>query len=102
MAVVDLHLLAVGRRPDADHVALRVELGDRDLERDRVDRVAGEEVLAAALVAYGFADREQVEDRPDVRVERVVTLTGEDLPASGQARDARRGELPVVLAFQRP
>src|SRR5262249_5344242 len=49
-----------------------------------------------------LADREQVEDRPDVRVERVVALAGEDLAAAGQARHARRGDLPVVLALQRP
>ena len=53
-------------------------------------RVAGEEVLAAALVAGALADREQIEDRADVRVERVVTLAGEDLPAAGQVGDARR------------
>src|SRR5512132_602585 len=64
--------------------------------------VAGEEVFAAALVARALADREQVEDRPDIRVERVVTLAGEDLAAAGQARHARGGELPVVLALQRP
>ena len=52
--------------------------------------VAGEEVLAAALVARALADREQVEDRPDVRVERVVALAGEDLASAGQARRRAR------------
>src|SRR2546421_4264981 len=37
----------VGRRPDADDVARGVDLRDRDLERDPVDAIAGEEVLAA-------------------------------------------------------
>ena len=80
---VDGDVLAVGGRPDAERVALRVDLRDRDLQGDRVDVVAGQEVLAAAHVARRarLADRDEVEDRADVREERVVTLAGEDADA---------------------
>ena len=64
-------------------MARRVDLRDRDLQRDRVDVVAGQEVLAAAHVPgrARLADRDQVEDRADVGVERIVTLAGEDAAA---------------------
>ena len=42
-----------------------------------MDAVAGEEVLAAAGVAGALADRDEVEDRPDVAEERIVALAGE-------------------------
>ena len=62
---------------------LRVEAGDRHLDRVAVDAVAGEEVLAAAGVARALADRDEIEDRADVAEERVVTLTGERHSATG-------------------
>src|SRR5205814_1273210 len=79
-----------------DRVRLGVELRDRDLQRDRVDGVAGEKVFATALVADALADREQVEDVADVREERIVALAGEHLAAALERRDGARGEAMVV------
>ena len=73
-------LAPVDGRPDADGAVLRVQARDRNLHAERVDAVAGEEVLAAAHVARALADRDEIEDRADVAEERVVTLTGERLP----------------------
>ena len=73
-----------------------------DLHAERVDAVAGEEVLAAAHVASALADRDEVEDRADVAEERIVALTGERLAAHGEGDDALRGERAVVRSRARP
>ena len=52
------HVRPLGRRPRCRSCVLRVELRDRDLQGDRVDAVAGEEVLAAARVARALAERD--------------------------------------------
>src|SRR5262249_8953662 len=87
---------AVSRSPDADRVRLRIELRDRDLERDRVDRVAGEEVASAAGRPGALADREQVEDVADVAEERIGPLAGEHLAAAREWRDGRCGDAVIV------
>src|SRR6476646_7972624 len=59
-----------------------------------MDVVAGQEVLAAAHVPRRarLADRDEVEDRTDVREERIVTLAGEDRDAAlADDRLFRRG-----------
>ena len=76
----------VDGRPDADDAVLRLQARDRDLHPERVDAVAGEEVLAAAHVARALADRDEIEDRADVAEERIVPLAGERLAATRQAR----------------
>ena len=100
---VDRDVLAVGRRPDADHVRVGVHLRDRDLQGDRVDVVAGQEVLATAQVARrpGLADGDQVEDGADVGEERIVTLAGEDRDAAA-VDDRLLGRLLVVLDADEP
>ena len=81
-------------------VARDVALGD--LQGDRVDVVAGEVVLAAALVARADAhaarhvDVDGVEGRAEVDEERVVDLAGEDLAAARQALDGLVGDRVVV------
>jgi len=74
-------LAPVDGRPDADDAVPCVQLGDRNLHAERVDAVAGEEVLPAAHVAGALANRDEIEDRADVAEERIVTLTGERAPA---------------------
>ena len=73
-----------------------VDLRDRDLQRDRVHCVAGEEVLSATDVARALADREQVEDVADVAEERIVPLPGEHLAAAGERR-YRLGRQRVIV-----
>ena len=73
-------------RPDADdrvarRVALERHVLERHLQRDGVDVVAGERVLADL---GQVAAVEQVEDA-QVEEERVVGLAGEDLPAARAA-----------------
>src|SRR6185503_10124125 len=65
--------------PDADRPVLRGKARDRELNGERVDAVAGEEVLPPAHVAGALPDRDEVEDRPDVTEERIVALAGERL-----------------------
>ena len=82
-------------------VFCRVQLGDRDLERDRVYRVAGEEVLAAAVCPVPLRIATQVEDRADVAEERVVALAGEvEMPSL--LHDRLVDEVAVVRSRARP
>ena len=98
----DRDLLPVGRRPDADDVRARVDLADRDLQRDRVDAVAGEEVLAAAGRAGALAEAERVEDLPDVAEERVLTLACERGHPACERLDATCRERAVARRRPRP
>ena len=99
----DRHLLTIRRGPYADHVVVAVvEHRLRHLQCDRVHAVAGEEVLAAPVRACAAADRDEVEDRPDVREERIVTLACEHGAAVGERLDALRGERVVVRGRARP
>ena len=67
-----------------------------------MNRVAGEEVLAAAGGAGALADRDQVEDGADVGEERIVTLAGEDGRAVAERVDPLRREGVVVRSRPRP
>ena len=91
-----LELAPLGGGPDADRVVGVVELGDRDLQGDRVDGVVGEEVLPAAHVPRATPERDEVEDRADVAEERVLALAGEHLPAAVEVEDPRVRERAVV------
>ena len=94
---LDGGLLPIGRGPDADDVVRSVvEHRDRNLQRDGVDTVAGEEVLASAGRSGAFANRDQIEGRADVAEERVVALAGEHGCAVAQLMDARGRECVVV------
>src|SRR6185503_11197193 len=90
------HLAPVDGRPDADDAVLRLQIRDRDLDAERVDTIAGKEVLAAAHVARALADRDEIEDRADVTEERIVALTSERLAATRERDDALRGQRAVV------
>ena len=61
-----------------------------------MDRVAREEVLAAAGGAGALADCDQVEDGADVGEERIVTLACEDGRAVGKRVDPLGREGVVV------
>ena len=76
--------------------------GDRNLHAERVDSVAGEEVLAAAHVARALANCDEIEDRADVAEERIVALPCERLATAGEGDDALRGERAVVRGRARP
>ena len=96
---IGLHrdLRPLGRGPDTDDVvAAVVELRQRHLQRDRVHRVAGEEIPAAAAGTRAAADRHEVERRADVTEEPVVTLTREDLGAVAEVVDAGHRQRVVV------
>ena len=58
-------------RVDADHLLIAADLAERDRQRHQVNVEAALGVLARG------AKRQQIEDRLDVGVEAVVTLTGE-------------------------
>src|SRR4029079_3804346 len=67
-------------RPDPDDViAAVVQLRQRDLQRDGVHRVAGEEVLAAPARTRAASNGNEIERRADVPEETVIALTCEDL-----------------------
>ena len=105
--------LPLGGRPDADHrigglvvrdgLAVTGDVGLRNLEHDRLDRVAGEIVDPAALVAQAGAGQvDRVEDPAERREERVLALAGEHLAAAGQALDRACLRLLVVRNGLRP
>src|SRR6476619_3821066 len=96
------HLAPVDGRPDADGAVLRAQARDGNLHAERVDAIAGEEVLAAAHVSRALADRDEIEDRADVTEERIVTLTGERAPSTCDGHDALRGERAVARSRARP
>ena len=82
-------------------VAAVVELRLRDLQRDRVHAVAGEEVLPASGRAGACSNRDEIEDRADVGEECIVTLTGECGHAVAQGVDPLGGERRVVRSRAR-
>ena len=57
------------------------DLADRDFQRHEVD------VESALIIFAGIVERQQVEDRPNVRIEPIVALPGERDVAAAQRRD---------------
>ena len=93
----------VGRAGVRDGVPVTGDLRLRNLENDRLDRIAGEVVDPTALVAQAGAGQvDRVEDPAQRREERVLALTGEHLAATGQALDRSRRRLLVVRNGLRP
>src|SRR5204863_5797363 len=106
--VRDLEAAPLGRGPDAHDRVLRAGTRDRlvvtgdlalgHLDHDRVRVVAGQVVLAAALVAGADtgAEVDRVERLAEVDEERIVALAGEHLAATAQRLDALCRESVVI------
>ena len=102
----------LGRGPDADDGIRRALAVDRlavlrhvllgDLQHDRVDVVARQVVLAAALVAEADAQVDGVERRAEIDEEGVVDLPGERQAPAGNALDRLGGDRVVVGDRLRP
>ena len=87
----DPDLLAAGGGPDAGHLLIAADLAERDRQRHQVN------VEPALGVLARRAKLQQIEDRLDVGVEAVVTLTGKRGVAAIEGGD-RLSRIPIEIA----